>query len=280
VLLAEEERFAETLENGMRVLESALRESEAGSVKMLNGETVFQLYDTFGFPVDLTADIARERDVVIDYAGFEAAMERQRDRARAASKFGTATSVDYRGRATEFHGYDTLKLDATVVALYKEGASAECLKEGDRGVVVLDRTAFYAESGGQIGDRGMLIRHAMPLTSFAVDDTLKIQADVFGHHGRMKHGELRIGDTVSAEVDLALRRAVMYNHSATHLMHAALRQVLGSHVAQRGSLVDEQRTRFDFSHNAPLSDAQLREVEALVNQEIRRNVEVSAGIAS
>jgi alanyl-tRNA synthetase len=278
VLLAEEERFAETLENGMRVLESALRESESGSVAMLNGETVFQLYDTFGFPVDLTADIARERDVVIDYAGFEAAMERQRERARAASKFGTTASVDYQGRATEFHGYETLKLDATVVAVYKEGAASEVLKEGERGVVVLDRTPFYAESGGQVGDRGMLVRHAMPLSSFAVDDTLKIQADVFGHHGVMKHGQLRVGDTVSAEVDLTLRRAVMYNHSATHLMHAALRQVLGPHVAQKGSLVDEQRTRFDFSHNAPVTEAQLREIEGLVNQEIRRNVEVSAGI--
>ena len=278
VLLAEEERFAETLENGMRVLEAALREGENGSAKILDGETVFQLYDTYGFPVDLTADIARERGVVIDYAGFEAAMERQRERARAASKFGTATGVEYRGRATEFHGYETLELDATVVALYRNGSSTDALVQGDRGVVVLDRTPFYAESGGQVGDRGVLVRHATPLSSFAVDDTQRIQADVCGHHGEMKHGELRVGDTVSAQVDLALRRAVMHNHSATHLMHAALRKVLGAHVEQRGSLVDEARTRFDFSHPSPVSEAQLREVEELVNREIRRNTDVSARI--
>ena len=278
VLLAEEERFAETLENGMRVLEAALREGENGSAKILDGETVFQLYDTYGFPVDLTADIARERGVVIDYAGFEAAMERQRERARAASKFGTATGVEYRGRATEFHGYETLELDATVVALYRNGSSTDALVQGDRGVVVLDRTPFYAESGGQVGDRGVLVRHATPLSSFAVDDTQRIQADVCGHHGEMKHGELRVGDTVSAQVDLALRRAVMHNHSATHLMHAALRKVLGAHVEQRGSLVDESRTRFDFSHPSPVSEAQLREVEELVNREIRRNTDVSARI--
>jgi alanyl-tRNA synthetase len=278
VLLAEEERFAETLENGMRVLESALREGENGSAKIFDGETVFQLYDTFGFPVDLTADIARERGVVIDYAGFEAAMERQRERARAASKFGVTAAVDYRGHATEFHGYETLKLDATVVALYRNGSSTDALVQGDRGVVVLDRTTFYAEAGGQVGDRGVLIRHATPLSSFAVDDTLKIQADVYGHHGEVKHGELRVGDTVSAEVDLDLRRSVMHNHSATHLMHAALRKVLGLHVEQRGSLVDESRTRFDFAHPAPVSERELREVEDLVNREIRKNADVSARI--
>jgi alanyl-tRNA synthetase len=278
VLRAEEERFAETLENGMKVLESALREGENGSAKILDGETVFQLYDTFGFPVDLTADIARERGIVIDYAGFEAAMERQRERARAASRFGSATSLDYSGRATEFHGYHTLKLEARVIALYKEGATVDRLSQGDRGVVVLDRTPFYAESGGQVGDRGMLVRDALPISTFNVDDTQKIQAEVFGHHGSVSRGELRVGDAVSAEVDLDLRSAAMANHSATHLLHSALRHVLGPHVEQKGSLVDEFRTRFDFSHNEPLSEAQLREIETLVNRQIRANADVSSRI--
>jgi alanyl-tRNA synthetase len=280
VLRAEEERFAETLENGMKVLEAALREGENGSAKILDGETVFQLYDTFGFPVDLTADIARERGVVIDYAGFEAAMERQRERARAASRFGSAASLDYRGHATEFHGYHTLKLDARVTALYKEGVATERIGEGEPGVVVLDRTPFYAESGGQVGDRGVLVRTAMPICSFEVDDTQKIQPEVFGHHGRVTKGELRVGDAVSAEVDLDLRHAVMYNHSATHLLHAALREVLGTHVEQKGSLVDEFRTRFDFSHNEPLDEARIQAIEALVNREIRRNTDVSSRIMS
>jgi alanyl-tRNA synthetase len=274
VLKQEEERFAETLENGMRVLEGAINRED----KMLDGETVFQLYDTFGFPVDLTADIARERGVRVDYAGFEAAMEAQRARGRAASKFSMAQSVDYTGRATEFHGFDTLKLDANIVALYREGAATDRLEQGERGVVVLDRTPFYAESGGQVGDRGQLIRHATPLSTFNVDDTQKIQADVFGHHGTVTHGALRVGDTVSAEVNLALRRATMYNHSATHLMHAALRQVLGTHVQQKGSLVDEFRTRFDFSHNEPMTEEQMSKAEALVNEAIRRNDAVQASV--
>jgi len=275
ILRTEEERFAETLENGMRVLESALREQESGSHKILDGETVFQLYDTFGFPVDLTADIARERNVVIDYGGFEAAMERQRERARAASKFRMDAGVEYAGGPTEFHGYDTLTLEGTVVALYREGAKTEEIGAGDSAVVVLDRTPFYAESGGQVGDRGELAGVA---GTFVVDDTQKVQADVFGHKGSMKAGKLKVGDKVLAAVDATARSRAAWNHSATHLMHAALRKVLGGHVQQKGSLVDPHRTRFDFSHHEPMTDAEIRAVEELVNREIRKNVDVAARV--
>ena len=271
VLKTEEERFAETLEHGMKVLEGALTRED----RLLDGETVFQLYDTFGFPVDLTADIARERDVRIDYAGFEASMQRQRERARAASKFTVSAGVEYSGRPTEFHGYDTLTLEGTVAALYREGASVEEIAAGESAVVVLDRTPFYAESGGQVGDRGDL---AGVNGSFSVEDTQKIQADVFGHKGEVKAGRLRVGDRVMAAVDSAARARAAWNHSATHLMHAALRKVLGAHVQQKGSLVDAERTRFDFSHNEPMSDAQLRQVEELVNHEVRRNSEVAVRV--
>ena len=272
ILKQEEERFAETLENGMKVLEGALTRED----KMLDGETVFQLYDTFGFPVDLTADIARERNVRVDYAGFEAAMERQRERARAASKFQMAAGVEYKGAATEFHGYDTLNLEGTVVALYNgDGVQVQELTADAQGIVVLDRTPFYAESGGQVGDRGEL---AGVHGTFSVNDTQKIQPEVFGHKGALKAGKLAVGDKVMAAVDTQSRARSAWNHSATHLMHAALRKVLGTHVQQKGSLVDATRTRFDFSHNEPMSEAQIREVEALVNREIRHNSEVSARI--
>jgi alanyl-tRNA synthetase len=271
VLRQEEERFAETLVNGMKVLEGALNRED----KMLDGETVFQLYDTFGFPVDLTADIARERGVRVDYAGFEAAMQRQRARARAASRFAMATSVEYSGAATEFHGYDTLQLEGTVVALYREGVQTGEIAAGDAAVVVLDRTPFYAESGGQVGDSGEL---AGVHGTFVVSDTQKIQAEVFGHTGMLRAGRLGVGDKVMAAVDPVARARAAWNHSATHLMHAALRKVLGPHVQQKGSLVDAQRTRFDFSHNEPMSEAQIRQVEELVNHEIRRNVEVAARV--
>jgi len=271
VLKTEEERFAETLEHGMKVLEGALTRED----RMLDGETVFQLYDTFGFPVDLTADIARERDVRVDYAGFEAAMQRQRERARAASKFTVSAGVEYSGGPTEFHGYDTLTLEGTVAALYREGASVEEIVAGEAAVVVLDRTPFYAESGGQVGDRGEL---AGVNGSFSVEDTQKIQPEVFGHKGELKTGKLRIGDRVMAAVDSVARARAAWNHSATHLMHAALRKVLGAHVQQKGSLVDAQRTRFDFSHNEPIAEAQLRQVEELVNREVRRNTEVSVRV--
>ncbi len=271
VLLQEEQRFAETLDHGMKVLEGALTRED----KMLDGEMVFQLYDTFGFPVDLTADIARERGVRVDYAGFEAAMERQRERARAASRFSMASGVAYSGQTTEFHGYDTLTLESTVVALYREGTQVEEVGAGDAAIVVLDRTPFYAESGGQVGDRGEL---AGVNGTLEVDDTQKIQADVFGHKGKVKAGRFKVGDKVMCAVDAQSRSRSAWNHSATHLMHAALRKVLGAHVQQKGSLVDPERTRFDFAHNEPMTLQQIAQVEDLVNHEIRRNADVSARV--
>jgi len=270
-LKQEEERFAETLENGMGVLESALASGE----KLLDGETVFRLYDTFGFPVDLTADICRERGVMIDMAGFEAAMDQQRERARAASKFAMAAGLEYSGGKTVFHGYEKLSHPAKVLALYREGAQVNSLKSGDSGTVVLDETPFYAESGGQVGDRGELVGAA---GTFAVDDTQKIQADVFGHHGTLKTGALKVGDRVEARVDTTLRERTMRNHSVTHLMHKALREVLGPHVQQRGSLVDADKTRFDFSHNKPMTEAEIAEVESRVNAEILKNTPTRAQV--
>jgi alanyl-tRNA synthetase len=271
VLKQEEERFAETLENGMGVLESALASGE----KLLDGDTVFKLYDTYGFPVDLTADICRERGVMLDMAGFEAAMGQQRERARAASRFSAAAGLAYTGNRTEFHGYDSLSLRGKVIALYKEGTQVGELQSGEVGVVVLDRTPFYAESGGQVGDRGEL---AGPAGTFAVEDTQKIQAEVFGHHGRQKTGVLRVGEELTAQVDTVSRHRSMWNHSATHLLHAALRRVLGKHVEQKGSLVDAQRTRFDFSHPKPVSDEEIRKIETLVNAAIQKNYDVAARI--
>jgi len=271
VLKQEEERFAETLENGMSVLESALASGE----RLLDGDTVFRLYDTYGFPVDLTADICRERGVMIDMAGFEAAMAQQRERARAASKFVAAAALEYSGRKTEFHGYETLALTAKVVALYKEGTQAQALTSGDSGTVVLDRTPFYAEAGGQVGDRGELVGSQ---GTFEVADTQKIQAEVYGHQGRLKTGTLKVGDTLEARVDVGLRSRTMRNHSVTHLMHKALRDVLGAHVQQKGSLVDAQKTRFDFSHDKPLTDDEIRRIEAQVNAEIVRNTPTRAQI--
>ncbi|HEX7954410.1 MAG TPA: alanine--tRNA ligase, partial [Burkholderiales bacterium] len=269
VLRQEEERFAETLEHGMKVLESALHRED----RMLDGETVFQLYDTFGFPVDLTADIARERGIMIDHAGFEAAMQRQRERARAASRFTMQSGIEYSGGATEFLGYDTLRLEGNIVALYKDGSRVQAVDAGDDAVVVLDRTPFYAESGGQVGDQGEITSGN---GSFMVADTQKIQAEVFGHKGRVRAGRLSVGDVVTAQVNGVSRALAAYNHSATHLMHAALRKVLGTHVAQKGSLVDANRTRFDFSHNAPMTAEEIRTVENLVNREIRENHAVEA----
>jgi alanyl-tRNA synthetase len=274
VLKQEEERFAETLEHGMKVLEFALHRED----RMLDGGTVFQLYDTYGFPVDLTADIARERGVAVDFAGFEAAMGQQREQARAANKFKSGTAVEYSGAKTEFLGYDRLRHVGEVVALYREGASVDKLSEGEHGVVVLDRTPFYAESGGQVGDRGTLGVVGAGKPTFDVTDTQKIQPDVFGHMGAVSHGSIRLGDKVEAEVNGALRARAAYNHSATHLMHAALRKVLGSHVEQKGSLVDADRTRFDFSHSQPVSAEEMREIERLVNAEIRRNLPVEARV--
>ena len=272
VLKQEEERFAETLENGMKVLEGALTRED----KMLDGDTVFQLYDTFGFPVDLTADIARERNVRVDYAGYEAAMQRQRETARAASKFQMGSAVEYSGAKTVFKGYDRLAVsDAQVVAIYREGTSVQSIAGGEAGIVVLNHTPFYAESGGQAGDAGEL---DAAKGTFEVTDTLKIQPDVFGHHGKLAAGALAVGDRVAAKVDTARRARTMRNHSATHLMHKALREVLGSHVQQKGSLVDAGKTRFDFSHNEPMSDEQIRTVEVKVNAEVLANVATSARV--
>ena len=243
---------------------------------MLDGETVFQLYDTFGFPVDLTADMARERGIMIDHAGFEASMERQRERARAAGKFRMEAGVEYSGRATEFRGYDTLAVDdAKVTAIYREGSSVSEIAKGESAIVVLDRTPFYAESGGQVGDAGELVA---PGGTFTVSDTQKVQSDVFGHHGALATGRLQVGDRVAAHVDVARRGRTMRNHSATHLMHKALREVLGPHVQQKGSLVDPDKTRFDFSHDAPMSEEQIDAVEAKVNAEILRNEPTAARI--
>ncbi len=269
-LLAEEERFAETLEHGMKILEGAL----AREGNMVDGETVFTLYDTYGFPVDLTADVARERGKSIDIAGYEAAMDEQRKLARASSKFKTVHGVDYSGVRTSFEGYDKLRLEnCTVVALYIDGSPVNELGSGDAGIVVLDRTPFYAESGGQVGDIGALLG---PGASFSVEDTQKIQAEVFGHHGRLSAGVLKLGDAVSAQVDAEARARSAWNHSATHLMHAALRQVLGDHVTQKGSLVDPDKTRFDFSHGKPMSAPEIAAVETLVNREVRANAPVTA----
>ena len=271
VLKQEEERFAETLENGMKMLEGALHRED----RMLDGETVFQLYDTFGFPVDLTADIARERSITLDMAGFESAMSRQREQARAAGKFKASAGVEYKGDKTRFTGYERLAGDGSVTAIYVDGTTAQEITSGQKAIVVLDTTPFYAESGGQVGDKGELVAAG---GSFDVSDTLKIQADVFGHHGTLRAGTLRVGDKVEAQVDTALRARTMRNHSVTHIMHKALRDVLGAHVQQKGSLVDTDKTRFDFAHDRPMSDEEIRKVELLVNDQIMQNVATKAQV--
>lgn len=272
VLKQEEERFGETLENGMKILEAALVKSP----KALDGETAFTLYDTYGFPLDLTADICRERDVVLDEKGFDVAMERQKTTARAAGKFKMAANVDYSGEQTQFVGYDTLQAkEAKVVALYVDGTAVNAVKAGQQAIVVLNTTPFYAESGGQVGDAGVLTTSG---TQFDVLDTQKIQAHVFGHHGQLTLGTLSVGDVVTAQVDTARRARTMRNHSATHLMHKALREVLGEHVAQRGSLVDPDKTRFDFSHHSPVTPEQILRIEEIVNAEILANVDTSAKV--
>jgi len=278
VLKQEEERFGETIEHGMKILNEALAAVEQSGRRELSGETAFTLYDTFGFPFDLTADVCRERNVKIDEAGFEKAMNAQRDRARAASQFKVDAQLEYSGPKTKFRGYDTLSEEGRVVALYRDGSPVDALGNGERGMVVLAQTPFYAESGGQVGDRGELTRGGACLTLFAVDDTQKIQPDVFGHIGSVKTGELRVGDTVAANVDHAARARTVRNHSATHLMHKALREVLGGHVQQKGSLVDPDKTRFDFAHNAPMTDDEIRRVEAIVNREIIANAPTQARV--
>jgi alanyl-tRNA synthetase len=271
VLKAEEERFYETLANGMEILDAAL----ADGANVLPGEVAFKLHDTYGFPLDLTNDVCRERHVGVDEAGFHAAMEAQKAKGRAAGKFKMDKALEYTGAGNTFVGYEKLEAPARVVALYLDGTPVAELKAGQQGVVVLDTTPFYAESGGQVGDEGHITSGS---ARFAVGDTQKIKADVFGHHGVVEQGTLAVGDTVTASVNLDLRAATVRNHSATHLMHKALREVLGDHVQQKGSLVNAERTRFDFAHNAPVTDAQIRRIEAIVNAEILANAATDARI--
>jgi len=271
VLKAEEERFYETLEIGMQILDGAL----AGGVKVLPGDVAFKLHDTYGFPLDLTNDVCRERGLKVDEAGFAAAMDKQKSQARAAGKFKMDKALEYTGAGNHFAGYESLMTHAQVLALYVDGTPVQTLQAGQTGVVVLNTTPFYAESGGQVGDQG-LIHHGG--AQFHVQDTQKIKADVFGHHGELQSGQLSVGDAVQAHVDTDLRAATVRNHSATHLMHKALRDVLGSHVQQKGSLVNAERTRFDFAHNTPVTEAEIRQIETRVNAEILANAAAQARV--
>ncbi len=273
VLRLEEERFAETLEQGMKILEEAIAGLQG---KEIPGETVFKLYDTYGFPMDLTADIARERELTVDQAGFDKAMTEQRERARAASQFGAAevSSLDLEGQ-TEFTGYELLEDQSSVVALLRDGQQVDSLQAGETGMVFLDRTPFYAESGGQVGDMGVLMGDGV---LFEVEDTRKQAGELFAHIGKLEEGSLKVGVRVTAQVNAYTRQATRLNHSATHLMHAALREILGTHVAQKGSLVDPDRLRFDFSHFEPISREQLQAIEQRVNEEIRRNHPVETNL--
>ena len=310
-LRIEEERFFETIEHGMRMLEVELNsiatknaasdaspgngkskaKSSPPQQKILDGRVAFTLHDTYGFPLDLTQDVCREFGILVDEAGFDDAMARQREQARAAGKFKMATGLEYDGGKTQFHGYERLVTQSKVVALYRDGVVTQELHASDLGIVVLDSTPFYAESGGQVGDVGALravisgdaslhppTKGGLAKMFFVVQDTQKIQPDVFGHHGQVKAGSIRVGDAIEAEVDDSARARVIRNHSATHLMHRALRDVLGTHVQQKGSLVDQTKTRFDFSHNLPMTDAEISEVEGHVNRSIRANAEVIAQV--
>ncbi|EAA3681090.1 alanine--tRNA ligase [Salmonella enterica subsp. houtenae] len=272
VLKTEEEQFARTLERGLALLDEELAKLQGDT---LDGETAFRLYDTYGFPVDLTADVCRERNIKVDEAGFEAAMEEQRRRARDASGFGADYNAMIRvDSASEFKGYDYLELNGKVTALFVDGKAVEAIDAGQEAVVVLDQTPFYAESGGQVGDKGELKGAGF---TFAVDDTQKY-GQAIGHLGKLSAGALQVGDAVQADVDEARRARIRLNHSATHLMHAALRQVLGAHVAQKGSLVSDKVLRFDFSHNEAMKPSEIREVEDLVNAQIRRNLPIETHI--
>lgn len=272
VLKTEEEQFARTLERGLALLDEELAKLSGDT---LDGETAFRLYDTYGFPVDLTADVCRERNIKVDEAGFEAAMEEQRRRAREASGFGADYNAMIRvDSASEFKGYDHLELNGKVTALFVDGKAVDAINAGQEAVVVLDQTPFYAESGGQVGDKGELKGANF---SFAVEDTQKY-GQAIGHIGKLAAGSLKVGDAVQADVDEARRARIRLNHSATHLMHAALRQVLGTHVSQKGSLVNDKVLRFDFSHNEAMKPEEIRAVEDLVNTQIRRNLPIEANI--
>lgn len=272
VLKTEEEQFARTLERGLALLDEELAKLSGDT---LDGETAFRLYDTYGFPVDLTADVCRERNIKVDEAGFEAAMEEQRRRAREASGFGADYNAMIRvDSASEFKGYDHLELNGKVTALFVDGKAVDAINAGQEAVVVLDQTPFYAESGGQVGDKGELKGANF---SFAVEDTQKY-GQAIGHIGKLAAGSLKVGDSVQADVDEARRARIRLNHSATHLMHAALRQVLGTHVSQKGSLVNDKVLRFDFSHNEAMKPEEIRAVEDLVNTQIRRNLPIETNI--
>jgi alanyl-tRNA synthetase len=285
VLRVEEERFFETLEIGMTILDAALADTQ-----VLPGDVAFKLHDTYGFPLDLSADVCRERGLNVDEAGFHLAMDKQKAQARAAGKFKMDKALDYSGAGHPFTGYTLLEEPAKVVALYLDGAAVQSLSAGQNGIVVLNTTPFYAESGGQVGDSGNLYTVRPELVegqastgsartvNFTVDDTQKIKADVFGHHGSVSQGTLKVGDAVTAQVTTAIRAATIRNHSATHLMHKALREVLGTHVQQKGSLVDADKTRFDFTHSAPVTDAQIRAIETIVNAEILANAATDASV--
>ncbi|AHG63925.1 alanine--tRNA ligase [Advenella mimigardefordensis] len=273
VIRQEEVRFQETLVNGMRILNDEL--AALGKDGVLDGQTAFRLYDTFGFPFDLTADVCRERGFGVDQAGYDQAMAHQKAQAKASGKFKMAANLQYEGAQTRFEGYEHLQTSATIQALYVDGTLVDAVQEGQDAIVVLDTTPFYAESGGQVGDSGTLTGFG---SAFDVVDTQKIQANVFGHHGAVSLGSLKVGDQVQALVDTDRRQATMRNHSATHLLHKALKQVLGEHVQQRGSLVDPDKTRFDFSHGAPVTATQIRDVEAIVNNEVLANNAVAARV--
>ncbi len=274
VLREEEEQFFKTIKNGMEILDAALATLPTGG--MLDGQLAFKLHDTFGFPLDLTADICRERGFTVDEAGFDAGMQAQKTQARAAGKFKMAAGLDYKGTPTHFHGYEKLNVDgAAVTAVYVDGVSVASANAGQDAVVVLDNTPFYAESGGQAGDSGFMQNAT---SRFTVSDTLKIQADVFGHHGELVEGEIKVGDKLTARVDSEQRARTIRNHSATHLMHKALKEVLGDHVQQKGSLVDADKTRFDFAHNAPVTDAEITKIETIVNREILANAATQARV--
>jgi alanyl-tRNA synthetase len=278
VLRVEEERFFETLATGMQILDEALGlDSTKGSatVKLLPGDVAFKLHDTYGFPLDLSADVCRENGVEVDEAGFHAAMAQQKAKGRAAGKFKMDRALEYTGAANQFVGYTELASATKIVALYADGTPVNTLIAGQSGVVVLETTPFYAESGGQVGDEGVIRCDA---AEFKVMDTQKIKADVFGHHGTLGSGVLTVGDAVTAQVNAQVRAATVRNHSATHLMHKALREVLGEHVQQKGSLVNADRTRFDFMHNAPVTDEQIREIESRVNFEILANLPAQARV--
>jgi alanyl-tRNA synthetase len=277
VLRQEEERFGETLEHGMKILDVALAAlvSAPGQAPVLDGNTLFTLYDTYGFPVDLTADICREREVEVDIDGFDIAMSRQREQARASGKFKLTQGLTYTGVQTDFQGYEHLTAKGNIVALYVDGVSVKQVLEGQQAIVVLDKTPFYAESGGQVGDSGLLLADA---TEFVVQDTQKIQPGVFGHHGMLASGKLTLGQALLGQVDVRKRNKTIRNHSATHLMHKALREVLGTHVQQRGSLVDADKTRFDFAHDAPVSAVDIERVESIVNEQVLGNLAVQAQV--